>query len=561
MVRVRGGQVEQTFHSLVDPGVPIPPFITRLTGITDRMVRGQPRLEEILPSLEPLLEGAVFVAHNVGFDHGFLRHAWIRSEALGGPATGRALIQQIPRLCTVRLSRRLVPSLRSHRLEEMLRHFEIRPEQRHRALDDTLATVELLGHLIAAAAANGATTLADLLHVQQTPVGRSPARQTVDDSVVASLPGGPGVYLLRDRDGHVLYIGKSQSIRKRVRDHLRGDAPGQPRLRRALSRVCDVDAFETGSELEALFLESRLIKRYLPEANILQRNRQDYPFLRITDEPFPRLEPTREPPNGRDRYFGPFRRASTIVAAAEHLAQSQGLRSCLEPIGSGHGPCLLLDLGKCSGPCVDQIGADDYRARAERVVALLEGRDTSLLVELERQRDSLAEQLRFEEAAQARDRLRDLEYLLGAQRSLQSVGERNLVVVAPAVAVGAREVLFVRGGRLAHQISERGQPDSRRYRQALRTVYSGPGPERPVTHDEVDEMHLLDSWLRRKTTALRQIPIDLADPAATLPALLAAIRLEAPAPKPAAQSARLRPVPVTPPAVFPPQPPLYAPGT
>jgi DNA polymerase III subunit epsilon len=536
VVRLEGGEVRDTFHSLVDPGVPIPSFITRMTGISDHMVRGKPSLEALLPTLAPLLDGAVFVAHNVSFDHAFLQHAWTR---VGAKRTSP--LATMPQLCTVRLGRRLVPALRSHRLDELLRHFAIANQARHRALGDASATAELLVRLLALAESQGLQSLQDLLHLQQSPVGKR-LRQTVDDSVVASLPAGPGVYLLRDGDGHVLYVGKSQSVRQRVRDHLRGDAPGQPRLRRALRRVKDVEAFETGSELEALFLESRLIKRYLPEANSLGRTRHDYPFLRLTADPFPRLEPTREPPNGRDLYFGPLRRAGAVASTAEYLSQSLGLRSCQEPIGSGHGPCLLLDLGKCSGPCVGDVDAERYGALAERAVALLEGRDTSLLRQLERQRDALAAELRFEEAAQTRDRLRELEYVLGAQRSLQSVGARNLVVVAPALAADCREVLFIRGGRLAHQMTERGRPRSATYQRALRNAYSGPGPQRPVSHDEVDEMHLLDSWLRRKDSVLRQIAVDPADPLSALAPLLAAVREPFPLHKPAPRRATTSPV-------------------
>ncbi len=540
VVLVRNGQIGETFHTLVDPGVSIPPFITRLTGISDEMVRGQPPLEALIPCLERLLSGAVLVAHNVSFDYGFLRHTWIRA--------GRTL--DLPRLCTMRLSRRIVPALRSHRLDAMLRHFGIACEARHRALGDAQATAALLLRLLAHAELSGLTCLDDLLDTGARPNGKR-RRPAVDDAVVASLPGGPGVYALKDAEGHVLYIGKSQNVRGRVRTHLRGAAPGQPRLHRALRRVCDVEAFETGSELEALFLESRLIKRYLPEGNAQQRTRHDYPFLRLVQDPFPRLEATREPPNERDLYFGPFRRTSAVAGAAELLSQSLGLRSCTEPLDGRHGPCLLLDLGKCSGPCVGAISPEGYRARVERAVAILEGRDASLLDELARRRDALAEQLRFEEAAQLRDRMQELEYLLGAQRSLQAVQVRNLVVVAPALATGSREVLFIRTGRLAYQITERGRPDPATYAAALRAVYLSPDPGRPVTHDEVDEMHLLDSWLRRKGRALHQVPVDPSDPTAALARLLAAASapFERPAPpaKPRLPGAEA-PSPIPPPA-------------
>src|SRR5439155_18111939 len=167
-----------------------------------------------------------------------------------------------------------------------------------------------------------------------------------------------------------------------------------------------------------------------------------------------------------------------------------------------------------------EIAEADYGTLVEQLVAVLEGRDRGLLDELAARRDRLADELRFEEAAQARDRLLELEYVLGAQRKLVAVAQRNLVVVAPALPPNQREVLFIRGGRLARQLSERGAPDAGLYAQALCELYAGDGPGRPVSHDEVDEMHLLDEWLRRKREVLRQVPVEPGDPARALEALL-----------------------------------------
>ena len=141
----------------------------------------------------------------------------------------------------------------------------------------------------------------------------------MDESVIQALPSGNGVYLLKDADGHVLYVGKSIHVRHRVREHLRGGSPDQPRLQRRVKQIVDVEGIATGSELEALFLESRLIKRYLPEANLLQRNDRDYPFIRVDGaDPYPRLEATRQPPEGRDVLLGPFRRSGTITMPVSH---------------------------------------------------------------------------------------------------------------------------------------------------------------------------------------------------------------------------------------------------
>src|SRR5437660_861253 len=147
----------------------------------------------------------------------------------------------------------------------------------------------------------GVPTLGGLLRVQHQPVTRKRRKGRVDEAQVASLPTGPGVYLLKDVHGQVVYVGKSVNVRSRVRTHLRpsgtAHSPAQPRLRRRLPNIADVEAIETGSELEALLLESKLVKRYLPEANSLLRDFHDYPFIKLDlNDPFPRLEATRERP-------------------------------------------------------------------------------------------------------------------------------------------------------------------------------------------------------------------------------------------------------------------------
>src|SRR6185295_13000511 len=179
-------------------------------------------------------------------------------------------------------------------------------------------------------------------------------------------PVGPGVYLLKDTDGHVLYIGKSIHVRHRVREHLRGGSLDQPRLRRRLAQIVDVEGIACGSELEALFLESRLIKRYLPEANMMQRNDRDYPFIRVDSaDPFPRLEATRQPSSDRDLLLGPFRRSGTVASAVMFLTEQLGLRQCSEPLKPGQSACALLDMGKCLGPCIGEVDQAGYRAAVE----------------------------------------------------------------------------------------------------------------------------------------------------------------------------------------------------
>ncbi len=511
VVRVQGGEVADRFEALVDPRMPIPPFITRLTGIDGRLVRGRPTFAELAPRIREALEDGPLVAHNVAFDEAFLRHGFSRA----------GLPLDLPRLCTLRLARRLLPRLRSHRLDALAAHFGIDVGRRHRAGSDAQTTALVLLRLLQEAAELGIREPAQLARLQERVVTRH--RRGVDESVLETLPPGPGVYLLKDRDGHVVYVGKSIHVRQRVREHLRGGSADQPRLRRRLSAIVDVDAIETGSELEALFLESRLIKRYLPEANQLQRNDADYPFIRIDlADPFPRLATTRAAPTPETLNFGPFRRRATAAAAVDVLRERFGLRDCEEPIRSGRSACALLDMGKCLGPCVGAVDQPTYQAAAERAAAVLGGRDGGLLDELVARRDALAGDLRFEEAARLRDRIRELEHIVGVQRRLEAVAERNLAIVAPSARPGAGELFLIRGGRLAKQLTVPSAIRRLTLQRALERTFGD--PPAPLTRGTVDEMHLLDNWLRRHTERLAVIAVDPSMPVGALDEVAAAMR-------------------------------------
>lgn len=511
VVRVAGGEVVERTSRLVDPRLAIPPFITRLTGIDDRAVRGHPTFAEVAPAIVEAVGDGPFVAHNASFDYAFVRHAMTRAGATFA----------VQSVCTLRLARRLAPGLRSYRLDALAAYFRIPINGRHRALGDAEATAQILLRLLDRAAELGVDDLEGLQRLQGLPVGR--VRRRVDEAVIANLPAGPGVYLLKDEDGHVVYVGKSVRVRQRVREHLRGGSPGQPRLRRRLRAIVDVEAIETGSELEALFLESRLIKRYLPDANLLQRNDRDYPFIRIDlADPYPRVEATLERPTEGGLYFGPFRRRGTAGAAAELLRERFGLRDCTEPLRPGQSACALLDLGKCSGPCVGAIDRADYQGRVNRAVEVLHGDGAALVDELVVRRDRLAENWRFEEAAEVRDQIRALQHILGAQRRIDAVSERNLAIVAPSTRRGSHELFLIRAGQLVRQLGIGASVRRQTLSRALESAFTQPPPA--VSREKVDEMHLLDTWLQRQKERATVLEVDPTHPAGSVDAIVRAVR-------------------------------------
>ncbi|MBV9749327.1 MAG: GIY-YIG nuclease family protein [Acetobacteraceae bacterium] len=516
-IRVQGGVIQDRVEHLVEPGKAIPPFVSRMTGISAGLLRGKPSFETLLPELGRLFEGAVLVAHNASFDANFLSHAFSRA----------GIAWDGERLCTLRLARRLIPGLHSYRLDSLCAFLGYPFVQRHRAGPDAEATLQLLQHILERAVGSGCDTLARLLRLQHQPVSRARHKGRVDEAQVASLPTTPGVYLLKDHHGQVVYVGKSVNVRQRVRTHLRPSGTArsgaQPRLRRRLPHIADVEAIETRSELEALLLESKLVKRYLPEANSLLRDYHDYPFIKMDlRDPYPRLEATRERPGEGAVYFGPFRRAGAVSSAVVFLNEQLGLRQCSGHIRPGQPACALLEMGRCLGPCIGAAPDSDYRQAVGEALGVLRGTSTDVLQRAAQRRDALGEQLRFEEAADLRDSIRSVEQVVGVQQRLAAFADRNVALVTPDRHTDRVRVLLVRAGRLAEQVSlpVRATPSHLRY--LLRRVFTAPGHSH-VSKDELDDLLIVDAWLRHHAAEVLEVGIEPHTPEAAVGALREAI--------------------------------------
>jgi DNA polymerase-3 subunit epsilon len=517
-IRVHNGRVERRFEQLVEPGLPIPPFISRMTGINAALVRGKPSFDSLLPELRPMFDGAVVVAHNASFDCNFLASAFRRV----------GLAWDGEQICTLRLARRLLPGLPTYRLDSLCALLGFSFVQRHRAGPDAEATLHVLDHLIEIALKKGIDTLAALLRLQRQPISRKRQKGRVDEAQVATLPRTPGVYLLKDRQGQVVYVGKSVNVRQRVQTHLRpsgtASSPAQPRLRRRLPHVADVEAIETGSELEALLLESKLVKRYLPQGNSLLRDYHDYPFIKVDlEDPFPRLEATRERPRDGAAFFGPFRRAASVASAVVFLNEQLGLRQCTGRLKPGQPACALLEMNKCLGPCVGASSQEQYTAAVGEALATLRGESSAVLDRAAERRDHLGEALRFEEAAEVRDRIRDLEQVVAVQRRLSAFGDRNVVVVTADREPDRRRLLMVRAGRLVEELSLSVSATPSHLRHVLRRVF-GTAAAGHVSRDELDDVLILDAWLRRHSGEVTEVAVQRDAPESAAPALRVALR-------------------------------------
>lgn len=376
-VRYRAGERLGAFQALVNPGEPIPPTIARLTGIDDRLVAREPPIEQVLPAFLEFARGGVFVAHNARFDLSFLNENLRRLdyEPLPGPA-----------VCTARLARRVVwPDVPNVRLRTLARYFRTPTTPVHRALADADACAEVLHGLLDLGGRLGILTLGDL-HLACTARGRPHFGKI---RLADHLPHAAGVYLFKGRDGRVLYVGKSNDLRGRVRSYFYGDA--RKKVESLLREAVSVEGVRCEGELEALVLEARLIGRHQPRYNRRGTTWRRGAYLRLdADEggPIaPKIVRTVEQRAGR-RYLGPFASFAGARLAKEALTKA---------------PPQVMD-------------RERYDELVGGLVSSLTATPGGLLEALERRMTALADAERFEEAARMRDRLRSLAEVLVRDR-------------------------------------------------------------------------------------------------------------------------------------------------
>ncbi|MGA8097644.1 MAG: GIY-YIG nuclease family protein, partial [Candidatus Cybelea sp.] len=216
----------------------------------------------------------------------------------------------------------------------------------------------------------------------------------------SQIPDAPGVYLMIGHDGEILYIGKAISLRNRVRSYFQEGTPHHVRIAAMVAKVADVRTIIVTNEVEALILEANLIKRHQPPFNVRLRDDKRYPYLKVTNERFPRVVFTRFVRNDGARYFGPYTNAHGLRELIDLVRTVFPLRTCREPIdGRRKRPCLQYHIKRCLAPCVGYQTEEDYDRTIDEVVLFLEGKQESLLARLQREMAESAEHYNFEAAA------------------------------------------------------------------------------------------------------------------------------------------------------------------
>ncbi len=270
---------------------------------------------------------------------------------------------------------------------------------------------------------------------------------------LAQIPDAPGVYMMAGRDGEILYIGKAVSLRNRVRSYFQDGAVHHPRIAAMVEKVADVRTIVVTNEVEALILEANLIKRHQPPFNVRLRDDKRYPYLKVTNEPFPRVVFTRFVRNDGARYFGPYTNAHGLRELIDLVRLVFPLRTCREPIdGRRKRPCLQYHIKRCLAPCVGYQTEEDYDRTIDEVVLFLEGKQDSLLARLQHEMAQAAEHLNFESAARLRDRIVAVRRVTENQKVVwKSRLDMDLIAIARAQGQACMQVFLVRGGKLIGQ--------------------------------------------------------------------------------------------------------------
>ncbi len=395
IVKVSGLKIRETYQTMINPGKPIPYYISQFTGITEEDVHDAPFFEDAADEILNFISEDIIGGHNFSFDKSFLKKEFLYA--------GKGMLYNRD-ICTLKLARRMYPNLRSRSLSNMCRYFKLHNENSHRALSDAKVTAQLLIRMIEELRdKHNVITVEDLISYHKKPAAKEKLNRIKEPlrEYASGLPQAPGIYYFLNSKGNIIYIGKAKSLRDRIKSYFSPTAPRK--AKKIVQQASRIKIEITNTELTALLMEAESIKLVNPRHNTQLKEYGNKYFLRIdAGNNFPGIDICNYFDfDGRD-YFGLFITRKKAISLLEMLHKTFALRECTDIEFGKEKICFLADIERCLAPCVNKE-KEEYQEEVHKVYEFLYGRNQFALSRLLHKMKEYSDKQKYEKAAEVKE--------------------------------------------------------------------------------------------------------------------------------------------------------------
>jgi excinuclease ABC subunit C len=329
------------------------------------------------------------------------------------------------------------------------------------------------------------------------------------DEELKKLPDEPGVYIMKDEKGEIIYVGKAINLKKRVRQYFQSSRNNSPKVNAMVRHIREFEYIIVDNEVEALILEANLIKKHKPKYNILLRDDKQYPYIKITNEKYPRVIKTRKVQKDGAKYFGPYPSAYAVNDTLDIIRNLYPIRTCkinFDKSDKKYRPCLNYYIGRCLGPCRGDVDHDKYMEMIDEIIMFLSGKEDKLIEIIEERMRKASENLDFESAAKYRDQINSLKLILEKQKVVSSnMLDQDIIGMARGVEEVCIQVFFIRSGKIVGRehfiLSDTFEEDRKEILSSfIKQFYLGTAyvPKEILIEEEIEDMDAISKWLSEK---------------------------------------------------------------
>jgi len=498
-VMISNGEIQDDFHSLINPHQIIPPFISQMTKITNDDVANAPEERDIIPKFNEFFknENTIFVAHNANFDYSFISEAYRRiSFSDFNP----------PILDTLKIARHIFPENQKKGVSSLATLFGIRIRNRHSAYGDAKATAKILVYLLEMLEDEyEIETIEDLLAFQNTKNPHYISKLSDYDFIenkLNTIPEEPGVYYFYNSHKEVIYVGKAKNLRRRIMNYFQAASRSSYKMNELSKHIHDIGWEETNNELSALIQESKKIFELKPKYNTIGRRLRSFPFLKITTiDAFPKVEVTYHP-DEIGEYYGPFANKWIAEQIKDIIDKNFQLIKCDKNLKGTENiePCIYYQMHRCLAPCsAEQRNKNLYENEVQNVRNFLSGSADQLVENLSRKMIEFSNRFEYEKANEIKYAIQSIKKVLNSnENSYNSLADKNFILILPNDSSERLiDIFFFRNSRLYnHQtLGKKGKINEIIANSIHQIYFNGIADNNILTREEINEIKITNAWL------------------------------------------------------------------